>query len=266
MTEGFEGFNNNSGGPDGGAGNLNSDTTGQNPAWNEFLQVVPQEYHEQVTPLLQKWDQGVNQRFEKVHSDYAPWKNYIDQGITPDQVNMALNVLNTLQENPEYVWKSLGDYHKFGQEPVENQGGNGQGQGELENQGQLQDPRYDELSQNFGKLAEFVLQKQQADMEAQEDYALDQELASLRSKYGDFDEKYVMSQMLYGEMSGEQAVQEFQKMAQRLASQGPQPFSFLGGNSGGVPGTNPDVRKMSDSQARDAAVQMLQGFAAQKNQ
>jgi len=264
VPDGFEGFNGNSGAPDAGAGNVGGGSGG-NPAWGEFLEVIPSELHEKVTPLLQKWDQGVNQRFDKVHSEYAPYKQYMEAGYTPDHINMALNILNTIQEDPQYVWKSLGEYHKFGTEPEGQGAPAGQGQGEPEGQ-EFKDPRYDELAQQHQTLAEFVLQQKQEAQAAQEDAALDAELSGLRKQYGDFDEKYVMSQMLYGNMTGEQAVQAFQDMAQRLASQGPKPFSFLGGNSGGVPGTNTDVRKMSDAQARDAAVQMLQGFARERQQ
>lgn len=260
-----EGFNGFGGTGDGDAGNVGGAGTGGNPAWQPFLEVVPQDLHDKVTPLLQQWDQGVNQRFEKVHSEYAPWKQYMDAGVTPDQVNMALGVLNTIQENPEYVYKSLAEFHKFGQEPAGQQGANnGQGQGEPEGQ-EFRDPRYDTLEHQFKQVAEVLLAQQEQAVNAQEDAELDNQLKELRKTHGDYDEDYVLAKMQAG-MDAESAVKEFQAFMQRVSSQGPKPFSFLGGNSGGVPGTNTDVRKLSDAQARQAAMQMLQHAAHEKNQ
>lgn len=260
-------FSEGTGTPDGGNGTFDGNgTTGQNPAWNPFLEAVPQEYHEKVTPLLQEWDKGVNERFQKVHSEYEPYKPYKEAGVTPDTINIALSVLNTLQENPEYLWKSLGEYHKFGQEPQDTAGLPGQGQGEPEGQEVFHDPRYDELSQNYQKLAEFVLGQHEAQEAAQADAELDVELKNLRKQYGDYDEDYVVSKMLNQGMSGEEAVKSFKEMEQRLASRGPKPFTFLGGNSGGVPGSNTDIRKASAQDARNYAIQMLQAAAAERNQ
>jgi hypothetical protein len=258
-------FDGNGNGEGSGGPDLGGSVSGQqqgNPAWAEFYEVVPQELHEKVTPLLQKWDQGVNKRFEQVHSEYAPWKEYEKNGITPDQVNMALNVLNTLQEKPEYVWKSLGDHYKFGQ--TEEPGVTGQGQGEPQDQ-EFHDPRFDTLQQNFNTLAEYITRQEQEKRAQQADVALEQELSKLRKDYGDFDERYVLSYMQAG-MTGENAVKQYQEFEQRIRGSAPKPFAFLGGNSGGIPGSNTDVTKMNSDQARQYAIQMLRAAKQERDQ
>jgi hypothetical protein len=269
--DGFEGVGFESGGT-GGVGDSGATLPGSggqqgNPAWNEFYQAVPQEYHDKVTPLLQKWDQGVQERFQKVHSEYEPWKPVIQTGVTPQDVMFGLNVLDVLQNNPQYIYNALKEQHKFDQEPP-NGSSNGQGQEDLNNQ-EFKDPRFDELQSNFDKLARAFVTRYEAEQQeiadAQADEELNTELQALKKQFGDFDEDYVVSKMLNADMTGEQAVQAYQKMINGIISQGPRPM-FLGAGSGAFPGNDTDVRKLSNKQADDVAIQMLLQAAQEKNQ
>lgn len=229
-----------------------------NPAWNEFLSVVPQELHGQVTPILEKWDKGVQDRFQKVHSEYEPWKEVLGTGATPEDVSFALNVLNTINENPETVYRALKDYHKFDAEPA----GSNTGQGQ--NESNQEDPyaaRFAEIERTNQLMAQTLVAQREREIQAQQDQQLDTEFTGLRKKYGDFDEDYVLGKMLNG-MDSENAVQAFVKMRDSLAAQGPKPLIM--GAGGGVPGTNTDVRKLDDAGTKNLVVQMLQAAAQQR--
>src|SRR4051812_16507541 len=86
---------------------------GNNPAWNEFLEVVPQELHQKVTPLLSKWDSGVQDMVQKVHSQYEPYKQFKDKGIAAEDLQSGIQILNALQNDPENTFKAIKAYYGF---------------------------------------------------------------------------------------------------------------------------------------------------------
>lgn len=239
---------------DGGSG---TESQGGNPAWSEFLQVVPQEHHAAVTPILEKWDSGVNERFQKVHSEYEPWKPVINSGVEPDTAQFALNLLNSLNENPQMVYNAIKEYYKFDTD------GSQSGQGQVEPPAE-QDPyaaQFQELRQQNEVIAQALLAEKQAKMDAEADQWLDNHLSELRTKHGDYDERYVVALMQSG-MSGDEAVQHFHQIIQSQAKQlGPKPLIMGGG--GGIPGQQADPTKMDDKGRKNLVVQMLQQYKQQ---
>lgn len=259
---------------DGGVYDVGSDVEPQgdnngNPAWQEFLEVVPQELHTQVTPLLEKWDKGVQERFQKVHSQYEPYKPIIDAGIDSDTMQFALNLLNSIEENPRLVYDALGNYHKFN---VPDGNGPAGGQGQLEPEVDPQNNQYNEkfatLERQQQIMASHLLKQREAEVEAQEAAKLDSELDQMREKYGktkgEFNEKFVLAMMVNGD-STEEAVQkyyEFRDAELKRHSQKP----LIMGSGGALPHLNTDPRKLDDKGTRELAVQMLAAAAAQRNQ
>lgn len=233
---------------------------GGNPAWQEFLEPVPQEYHDKVRPVLEKWDRGVQERFNKVHQQYEPWKPILDAGVDPDTATFALNLLNSINENPEQVWKALGDYYKLSGSP------SGQG---LESEPIEEDPyagRFSELERQNQIMAAHLLKNREKELEAQAEAQLDQELNQMRTKYkaqGEFDERFVLAYMQNG-MDTEDAVKAFYEYRDNMLRQhGQKPLIM--GTGGGVPQYNTDVRKLSSGDTKNLVVQMLQQAAAEKN-
>lgn len=227
-----------------------------NPAWNEFLEAVPQEFHNKVTPVLEKWDKGVQERFQKVHSEYEPWKPILKTGVDPETTQFALNLLNTLNDNPELVHKAIGDYYKLGDKaPVE------QGQVEPVDQDDPYKAKFEQLEQQANTMAQILLKQREEQVNAQADAELDQELAKLRKTYGEFDEEYILAKMTNGH-SAEDAVKSYYQAVERMAkSKMPRPLIMGGG--GGVPGQNVDPRKLSDSGTKNLVVEMLKAAADQ---
>jgi hypothetical protein len=245
-----------------GTGDGGTTTSGVNPSWNEYLQEVPQEYHDKVIPAFQKWDAGVQQRFQQVHQEYEPYKSYkpiIDAGVDADTATFALKLLNSINEDPRTVWEALGNYYKLAGSP------DGQG---LENE-----PNRAEEDPYAGRLAEIERQNQimaatlvssrEKELAAQADAQLDTELAEVRKKYGDFDENYVLAYMSNG-YGAEDAVKQYVQFrdAER-AKFGAKPLIM--GSGGGVPQFgNADVTKMSSGDTKSLVVQMLAAAKAER--
>jgi hypothetical protein len=76
------------------------------PAWNKMLDELPAVLHDKVTPYLQEQDRNFQQQLEK----YTPFKDYIENGITPDVINSGLNLVQAIESSPVEVYESLQDY------------------------------------------------------------------------------------------------------------------------------------------------------------
>src|SRR6266496_4647872 len=81
-----------------------------NPAWNDLLEVVPSQLHSLVTPYLQKWDKNYQEGINKVHSQYEPYKSYIDNEIQPGQIDYALQLMQAIESRPAEVIKALQEW------------------------------------------------------------------------------------------------------------------------------------------------------------
>lgn len=226
---------------------------GGNPAWGEFLNVVPQEYHAQVTPILQKWDSGVNDRFNKVHSDYADFKGFKDNGITKQQLEQGLNLLNAISADPLEVWKAMKEAYKFEEEAP-----TGQGQQEPKVEEEPWKQQYDSVKNQLDTVSRIILQQRQAEEAAKADAALDKELSDLKTKYGAFDEEFVLSKLMVNpKTSAEEAVKAYKEWESRQQARfGPKPL-FMGNGHGGLPSQMPNVKSLSDKGTRDLVADML---------
>lgn len=232
---------------------------GQNPAWQPFLEAVPQESHEKVIPLLQEWDKGVTDRFNKVHSEYEPWKPIIQASGDPDTARFALNLLQTMQSNPEVVYNALKEKYKF-DAPTGTE--SGQGQGEPNTQDDPYAARFAQQENQLRTMAEILMAERQAKLAEQADVALDRELGQLEQKYGKFNEEYVLA-MIQNGYSTEDSVKKFFEFQNSLAKQyGPKPLIMGGG--GGAPGQNLNPAKMSDQQVNEFVVAQLAAAAAER--
>lgn len=232
-----------------------------NPAWNEFLQVVPQELHPQVTPLLEKWDKGVNERFQKVHSDYEPWQPIIKSGVDPQSVQVGLNLMNALESDPYTVYSALQEFYGKSDPRF-----TGAVNGTKPEQGQAEPTDNDpyqrdiaQLKQQQQVLAQHAISIREKEIAAQQDAVLEQELSAARSKYGEYDERYVLALMQNG-MSADDAVQSFQKFVTNEAKKYT-PKPLIMGTGSGIPNQSLDVRKMDDAGRRSIALQMLKAAA-----
>lgn len=246
------------------SGEVQGNAPGPNPAWNDVLSVIPQEFHEKITPHFQQWDRSAQERIEQVNSrvkEFEPYGAFLEHGIEPSELENGLRLLYEVNNNPQAVWDALGKAYNL-------TGNSGGSQEESDPEANYQDPRFDQLQQGIELVSQIVLQDQQAKAAAQADQELDRELADLKTKHGDYDERYVLAMMQSG-MSGEQAVQSYHGLRNNLLQNNPRPFApnVMGSSGGGTgyPSQAIDPTKLSGKDTRNLVAQMLAAEFGQRS-
>lgn len=233
--------------------------SGGHPAWQEILSAVPEEYHEALRPTLEKWDKGVSNRFQSLHSKYEPLKQYAD--YAPEDLEAAFNLKQAFDADPRAVWDLMAQTFNFSLE----QGASGSEsavsgfdpedfEGDPEVYQQLEATQQQLLEQQQA-LAE--LQQQQELAKAEEE--LDAYMTYLHDEHGDFDDDYVITLLANG-VDGEEAVQRYNQIVERAggASKPPAPVApSVIPAGGGIPSNKIDPAKLSSSETKDLVAQIL---------
>jgi len=232
------------------------------PAWRQILDTIPEEYHDQIIPTLQDWDRGVSRRFQRIHDEYAPYKDLGD--IEPDSIKEALNVYNALTTNPAETWEAIGRVYGLSPQQV-SQAASQDEDFDLED---LPAPirerlnRLDEHDRTLMQLSQQIQQQNARSEEQAEDEALEEYLEELREEYGEFDEDYVVGLIASG-MDGEDAVGRFQALLHDIASniefdEPKQNYPQVMSGGGGVPDYGQvDTSKMSNQDTQALIAEIL---------
>lgn len=243
-----------------------------NPAWKELLDIMPSNLHPQMQPVLDKWEQGVQQRFQQ-HAEqmqrYEPYNALIENNVPMDYIEQALSVAQLIDENPQGFMQQLqaifggddGQYDEQGQNGYDN--GDQDGTFDQQQWDLSQDPRFQELQQHQDLLAQHIAQQMQQEQEAQEDQELDTMLDDLRQQYGDYDERYVITMAASG-VHPEDAVKQYMEMVNGIRSQ-PRADANLPrivSPSNGMPTEQVDVANLSDADRR----KLVQNILSQASQ
>lgn len=245
---------------------------GINPAWNEVYNFIPDEHKEAAKETFGKWDSNFQKEIEKVQSKYEPYSFLTEKGVSGDDVRMALNIVEAIQNNPEDFYRNFGNSFGFANKEAETPA---QDQG-LFDSAQSQNgaippevsKELSELRKGFDTVSQILLQKQQAEDEARKDQELQTELNSLRKEHGDFDEGFVLTQMMNG-ADGKAAVEAYQQLVERIRTEDNRPKAprLLGSGNGGIPGNNrPDVSKMPSSDVNKLVADYLRQAQAANTQ
>lgn len=237
-----------------------------NPAWNDLLGVIPQGLHGAVTSHLKTWDQNYQQGIQKVHSQYEPYKPFLDSGTDPEALNNAMLIMQNLEADPEKFAKALVEHYglQLGGQGQELQ----QTQEELEEEVPFditQHPAFQRLDQGFNLLAQQTLtQHEQAEMNAAE-ADLDAQMAVAKEANPNLDEGYVYQYMNAHECDVATAAAAYQQFADNLIQNYRPPGANaprLMGGGGGLPSQAVPVAKMTGQQRRALMVQTLNNLNA----
>lgn len=239
---------------------------GGNPAWDEILKTLPDGLHPVVRPALEKWDRNYQQGIQKVHSQYEPYKPFIEAGYDPQSIQYALTVLDKLENDPRSIYDSLGQYHGWANgEQGQPESELGEGEEGEEGYTPSDDPRLLRAEQLSEAVAQYVMEQHEQQQQAAEDEALDAEISQLKEKHGigeddEVAERFVMGLMLAG-ASAEEAFTEYTKMQSTVATR-PRANSTAPavlGSGGSVPSAQVPVSQLRTGQGRKALVaQILQ--------
>lgn len=178
-------------GNDAGSGNDEISETGGHPAWKEILDTLPSSLHSVVTPALEKWDQGVQDRFEQVQSKYEPYKEILDSEIPPDNIQRAIAIQNMLENDPQGFYQRMGSYFGQGQQSS-NEEDDSYSPGDDDNDEGV-DPRFAQLEQSQQAILQQMQTMAQKEADEKADAELTTKLDALRNEHGDFDEEYVIN-------------------------------------------------------------------------
>jgi hypothetical protein len=248
---------------------------GPNPAWNDVLSILPEQFHPVVTPKFQEWDNAANTRIESLNStlkEYEAYKPFVEHGISADELEQGVRLLFEINNNPQGVYEALANAYNLGQSanpPVAAGTANNEEPETPFDAANLPPEVMEKLNQHDGLLqavSQIVLNDAQAKQAANDDLALEKELKDTAEKLGieNYDEDYILTKML-NNASAEEAFKSYQAMVQRLT---PQPFapSVIGGNNGGtgLPSNAIDPTKLSGKETRNLVAEML-AKAAQQN-
>jgi hypothetical protein len=243
-----------------GAEPTGESSPGLNPAWGEALSAVPEQFHPTLTQHFQQWDQSAQQRIESVNEKLKPFEGYqpfVENGITPQEVEQALQVMYHLNADPQSFYNALVETYKFGAQPeIESQ----EIEGEEEEPANFQDPRFDQLQQGLDLVAQTLLQQEQQKLERQAEAEIDAEVAALKESHPGISDDFIYSLMTNGYTS-EQVGEKWASVAQSILQSNPRPFApnVMGTSSGGtgLPSQAIDPKKLDDRGTRDLVAQMV---------
>lgn len=249
-----------------GAGPLDVETSssGPNPAWNDVLSVLPEQFHSVVTPHFQKWDNAAQSRVEAANAkvkEFEAYAPFLEHGINANEIEDGLRLLYEVNADPKRFMDALGKAFGLTDEQKAEVAEGVADSTAPSQQQNLVDPRFDQLQGNLDLVNKILLEQHQKQQESIADAELDAELQDLKNKHGDYNERYVLAMMDSG-MSGEEAVQSFMEMKNSLLQNNPRPFapSILGSNSGGgsgLPSQAIDPTQLSGKETRNLVAQML---------
>jgi hypothetical protein len=225
---------------------------GGHPAWQEILDAIPEQYRDAVMPTLEKWDKGVSNRFQSLHSKYEPLKQYAE--YDPTELEIAINLKQAIEADPRAVWELLAQTYEL--QPLEQgaseQGSVDMGQGYYEEGGSEVDPLIlQQLAEQQAQLAELQQARELEEAEEQ----LDAYMAYLHDEHGEFDDDYVVTLLANG-VDGEEAVNRYKSKFQAAAPTAPTAPKVMGAG-GGVPSRAIDPNALSNNETKDLVAQML---------
>ncbi len=83
----------------------------KNPSLAELYDVLPKSLHGLVEPVVNKWQQGIDQEFEAI----APYRRFMDAGIDPDIIGASLELAQQISTNPKAIYDELAERYGWRQ-------------------------------------------------------------------------------------------------------------------------------------------------------
>lgn len=219
---------------------------------NQFLNKIPEQDRNIVAKYVKDWDGQVTKKFQEYSSKLKPWEAL---GIPIDEATKYIQFGKNFRTNPqardELFRQMFGAYQQqFGDEfdtkLLELL------QLQLEEQQEMNDPNYeggqyeqpdefttfqDNVTAELEELREYVSSQKEAEETAQQMKQLDNIIEAMHTKYGDFDDGFMLSQFAAGRTIPE-AIKAWNTLVSSISTQGQplrQPPKTIGGGQGGVP-------------------------------
>lgn len=230
--------------------------------YQQYLDMIPETARPLVEPAFKEWDASVTKRFQSLHSDYEPYKQFIDE-YEPAAIQQALAIVQQMDSDPQKFIQGVMQAYELAQ-PEQGTQGNQQVEQIAPDPDDPYNQRFSQMEEMLANMANMLLSNQQTEQQRQEDAQLEEILTGLKSKHGDFDEIYVLTLMSQG-MDPDAAVGQFKttigEYAKALNAPAAEAPVVVGGSSG-VPTTPVQPGDMSSQDTKNLVIQYLEAQAA----
>lgn len=250
--------------PTDNSGGQESQAESTNPAWQPLLDKLPSEFVPLVTPQLKEWDTKFQEQLQQVHSQYEPYKPFLEQQVPAEQLEQAYNLFNLINTNPELVFQQMQEFYGFGGQGQEDPNNPGQQAGEQEfdfnspDVDIMQHPKVRELFENQQALAQHFVSQQEQERIAQAEQQIEAELTEVKAKYPNVDELLIFEVATGGRMTLSQAAEQINAQMEAMLAQSRQPAPRVFSAVGGLPAAQqPDPRKLNSTGTQDLVAQIL---------
>jgi hypothetical protein len=210
-----------------------------------------------------------------VHSQYDPYKKFVDNSIDPAILEQSLYMANALQNDPEaFVKRVIENYgiDSFNQQQQAQEEDEDMGNTWEEGDDISSHPQFKAVLDQLNTINGTLTAQQERDKAAQEEQEYNAYMESLKGKYedkGGFDELYVSALMANG-LDGDKAVEHYydtvgkavaahtgQQQQQQVT---PPPVVMGGsGNAGsGTPDQQVSMGNLSNGETMDLVIKMLE--------
>jgi hypothetical protein len=160
-----------------------------NPSWEEAWKDVPEPIREQQRRVFEKWDND----FQELQARHRPFQEYEQAGITPTQLEQALQVQAALFEDPRAFYDRVGEAWGFKEQKADLQATAASGQ--TIDPSEYDDPAVRQMAETLAQQQAFIDQFQQQQLTQQQQYEQQQQeqrniqwtanqMANLESQYG----------------------------------------------------------------------------------
>jgi hypothetical protein len=242
--------------------------------YDSYLAQVPESLRDQIKPAFDSYSEQIKNKVQENVGSLSQFKEIAEVGWTPDHVNVGLNLLQTLNDNPEQIFQALvqenPDLLKLVQQqqpglvtppaPVNTPPGQTDFNVDPAIDGRIaqMEKVVELLAQGFQQNQQLTAQQQQAMQEQQELQQFEAELNKVAPE-DKYPRPFILSYIAQGQ-TPQEAVKSFSdwqtSYAQQLRSNGAPLVAPAGG--GGLPSEPVDTSKLSDRDRRDFITQYLE--------
>jgi hypothetical protein len=166
-----------------------------NPALSELYDVLPKSLHGMVEPVLNKWQAGIDQEFEK----FGPYRKFADAGVRPDVIEASMDLARQVASNPKAVYDELAERYGWQQasamvnqaiqntEDAVDEAGDLDLFGDDESNAELK-----AIKAELEGLKGYIATQQETAQQEQMGAEIEESLGFLKREYGDFDDEAVV--------------------------------------------------------------------------
>jgi len=246
-----------------------------NPSLAELYEVLPKSLHGLIEPVVNKWQQGIDQEFESI----APYRRFMDAGIDPDIIGASLELAQQISTNPKAIYDELAERYgwKQAEEMMKQAVSVSNVVKEAEEDDFLVDPDMEQDPVNAEVAAlraemEALREERNAEIEAATEANFEYEIGTsmevLAEEYGEFDQEAVLRRAMiladeYPEAeipqligaAFEQYNGELDRMRAQVGATRRAPRVAGGSGNSGLPAPEPVVYKTKED--RIAAIEAI---------